>query len=191
MRLFSLSLLAGLLLFFETDLKAQPLTEIYQKQQNLRSKVEAICRDQFQKAQYLPVRGQQQDLRFMISEKGVQAIKPGVVPTQSGRSYECDRAASYVDWLPRYDQLMLLGRTYTTSVRFLRSGPRSVRRERLELEPCEIALEDSYKEELARLRGESYRTPIIATSCLVSYTQLDDGLVNRSILAFREQSQSK
>ena len=164
------------LLLFEGGLQAQPLAETYKRQEELRLRVAEICDAQYEKAQYHPVEGQE-DLRYMISAKGVQAIKAVVIPASSGGSYKCDRG--------RYEQPMLLGRTYRSqtqphvvsskwTARCL-SGVRigaihpsecaSVRKERLELEACSIG----YK----------------PATCLVSYTQFDDGIVTRRFLAAR------
>jgi hypothetical protein len=192
------SLIVALLLF-EGGLQAQPLVETYKRQEELRLRVAEICDAQFEKAQYHPVEGQDEDLRWMISAKGVQAIKAVVIP-RSGGSYKCGRE--------RYEQPMLLGRTYTTSLAFLSSDFRArcayllrsgmwvppactvsgVRKERLELEPCSIL--GTVEGVRARSRGESYMHLTIETSCLISYTQLNDGLVNRSILAYRRRPQS-
>lgn len=165
------------LLLFDGGLLAQPLVETYRRQEELRLRVADICYSQFEKALYLPFEGEEQDLRYMISAKGVQAIKMTVIPAGSGGSYKCDRG--------RYEQPMLLGRTYRSQTQphvfsskwtaRCRSGVRigavhpsecaSVRIERLELENCSVDNK--------------------TTSCLVSYTQFDYDLVTRQILAVR------
>jgi hypothetical protein len=71
------------LLLFEGGLQAQPLAETYKRQEELRLRVAEICDAQYEKAQYHPVEGQE-DLRYMISAKGVQAIKAVVIPASSG-----------------------------------------------------------------------------------------------------------
>lgn len=139
-------------------MRAQPLVETYAKQQELRLKVLEICRSQFHKAQYLPVQTQEEDLRYMISERGVQSIKPYVVPSQASGSYKCHRE--------QYEQPMLLGRTYLSpAFDQIIARPRplssSTLKLRLELEPCD------------------------AGTCLIQYRQLDNGLVDRSVVAFR------
>jgi hypothetical protein len=169
------------LVLSEAGLQAQPLVETYKSQEELRLSIAKICQSQFAKAQYRPVKGQEEDLRYMISEKGVQGIKAAVVPSRPGGSYKCDRGS--------YEQPMLLAQTYQSGAlpliskwtahcrQLLRSDVvalsecASVRKERLELEPCVVTL--------AFERGD------IEISCLVSYTQLDDSLVDRRILAFR------
>jgi hypothetical protein len=151
------------LLLFEGGLQAQPLAETYKRQEELRLRVAEICDAQYEKAQYHPVEGQE-DLRYMISAKGVQAIKAVVIPASSGGSYKCDRG--------RYEQPMLLGRTYTSrNCSFLDpSRCAGVKRERLELEPCVVRVIGDLK---------------ITTSCLTSYTQFDGGLVDKQTLAAR------
>ena len=169
------------LLLFEGGLQAQPLVETYERQEELRLRVGDICYSQFEKALYLPIAGQEQDLRYMISAKGVQAIRMIAIPAGSSGPYKCDRGS--------YEQPMLLGRTYRSRTQpsifsskwtalcrnLLRSGIvaasecASVRKERLELEACSIGHK--------------------ITTCLVSYTQLDDGLVDRQFLAVRRSSQ--
>lgn len=202
------------LLLFESGLQAQPLVETYKRQEELRLRVAEICDAQFEKAQYHPVKGQDEDLRWMISAKGVQAIKAVVIPARSGGSYKCARGS--------YEQPMLLGRTYTSrSVRVLTSKQAAacrslerrvaaldaeiatltqqlerggtspapipsgtvdlsrcanVKNERLELEPC-----------IVRIVGDQR----ITTSCLISYTQLDDDLVEKRTLAFDRRPQSE
>ena len=199
------------LLLSQGGLQAQPLAETYKRQEDLRLSVAKICQSQFKSAQYLPVDGRKEDLRYMISEKGVQGIKADVVPNRSGGSYKCDRGD--------YELPMLLGRTYSfpyiviaaSRRRFLSSSARvsicheliasgvlhpsecaKVRKVRFELEPCAVTLaEDSLDRLRAELSGQFSQRITIETSCLVSYTQFDDGLVSKSILAFRRESQSK
>ena len=120
------------LLLFEGGLQAQPLVETYKRQEELRLRVADICYSQFEKAQYHPVKGQDEDLRWMISAKGVQAIMAVVIPARSGGSYKCARGS--------YEHPMLLGRTYTSrNCSFLDpSRCAGVKRERLELEPCVV-----------------------------------------------------
>lgn len=173
---FSLPLIVVLSLS-EGGLQAQPLMETYKRQESLRISIEKTCQTQFEKAQY---DGQVEDLQYMISSKGVQGIKAAVVPTRAGGSYKCDRG--------EHEQPMLLGRTYTSRLKRQVNLPpaycnkmvetgvlapsecANVRRERLELEHCVI-------------------NPIgkqsISTSCLTSYVQLDDGLVDKKVVAFR------
>ena len=205
-------------------LQAQPLVETYKRQEELRISIAKVCQSQLEKAQYRPVEGQEEDLRYMISAKGVQAIKAVVVPARSGGSYKCERGS--------YEQPMLLGRTYKSSVMrpcqcrkpllfpsalcnevvadgFLIPSECGVAgKERLELEPCVVsvvtlakdsvdedsAAKDSAESLTAQLNAvyaKLFKKSTIETSCLVSYTQADDGLVNRLILAFREPGQSK
>lgn len=169
------------LLLFEGGLQAQPLVETYRRQEDLRLRIAEICQSQFEKAQYHPVEGQNEDLRWMISAKGVQAITASVIPAGSGGSYKCDRGG--------YEQPMLLGRTYRRQTQphvlsskwtaLCRLGVSrgvvapsecaSVRKERLELEACSIG----YK----------------PTTCLVSYIQFDSDLVTRRFLAVRSLPQ--
>lgn len=204
------------LLLFEGGLQAQPLVETYRRQEELRLRVADICSSQFEKAQYHPVEGSVEDVRYMISAKGVQAIKAVVIPARPGGSYKCDRGS--------YEQPMLLGRTYTsrnlrvitskqaaacrslerqlaaldakiatleqqmegdgTSAGVAPPPPGSVdlsrcanvKKERFELEPC-----------IVRIIGGQR----ITTSCLISYTQLDDDLVEQRTLAFRRRPQSE
>ena len=164
------------LLLFESGLQAQPLVETYKRQEELRLRVAEICDAQFEKAQYHPVKGQDADLRWMISAKGVQAIKAVVIPARSGGSYKCDRGSLWFNGAS-YERPMLLGRTYTTSfLPFPRSSRRIVRRERLELEPCVVRV----------IGGLT-----ITTSCLTSYTQFDGGLVDKQTLAARLVSPSE
>jgi hypothetical protein len=187
------------LLLFEGGLQAQPLKETYKRQEELRLRVAEICNAQYEKAQYRPVEGQEEDLRYMISAKGVQAIKAVVIHARPGGPYKCDRG--------RYEQPMLLGRTYTTSLalrpsKFMARCPylwndffppaecaSGVVKERLELEPCAIL--DTLEGVMARSRGESYMHPTIETSCLISYIQFNDGFVEKRTLAFRRLPPSK
>ena len=173
------------LLLFEGGLQAQPLVETYKRQEELRLRVAEICDAQYERAQYSPVEGQEEDLRYMISAKGVQAIKAVVIHARPGGSYKCDRGS--------YEQPMLLGRTYQSRTflsdeRIVRcplplrggilspSECSSVRKERLELEPCSV-----------RIIGDQR----ITTSCLISYIQFNDGLVEKRTLAFRRLPPSK
>ena len=94
------------LLLSECGLQAQPLVETYKRQEELRHRVADICYSQFENSQYHPAGGSAEDVRYMISAKGVQAIKAFVIPARSGGSYKCDRGS--------YEQPMLLGRTYTS-----------------------------------------------------------------------------
>ena len=176
------------LLLFEGGLQAQPLVETYKRQEELRLHVAGICYSQFETAQYHPAEGLAEDVRYMISAKGVQAIKAVVIPAVPDGSYKCARG--------RYEKPMLLGRTYRSQLQPLvalserererclwgvRGGAihpaecASVRKERLELEPCVVLIGDRR----------------LTTSCLISYTQFDNGLVERQTLAFRRLSQSE
>jgi hypothetical protein len=87
----------------ECDLQAQPLVEVYKRQEELGIRVAKICQSQFEKAQYRPVEGQEEDLLYMISTKGVQAVGTAIGPTRPGGSYKFDTGS--------YEQPMLLGRT--------------------------------------------------------------------------------
>ena len=174
------------LLLFEGGLQAQPLVETYRRQEDLRLRIAEICDAQFEKAQYHPVKGQDEDLRWMISAKGVQAIMAVVIPARSGGSYKCARGS--------YEHPMLLGRTYTYRNEVITSKQAAacrrliptgavapsecaiVKKERLELEPCVVRLIGDLK---------------ITTSCLTSYTQFDGGLVDKRTLAARVVSPSE
>ena len=183
-----LRLVVVALTLYEGGVHAQPLVETYKRQEENRIRVEKICQSQFEKAQYQPVEGQEEDLRYMISAKGVQAIKAAVVPSKSGGSYMCDRGS--------YEQPMLLGRTYRSRAGYehlplevLVQCPKFLSRsrthfsecaalykERLELEPCDIVLAGKVT---------------IETSCLTRYTQYGDSHVKKSTLGFRSATQSK
>ena len=197
------------LLLFEGGLQAQPLVEMYKSQEDLRRSIAKICQSQFEKALYLPVGGQAKDLRYMISAKGVQAIKSVVVPARSGGSYKCDRGG--------YEHPMLLRRTYSLPhkepssgrvplrrfpsdpcLKLIASGVvhpsdcEVVRKVRFELEPCTITQEeDPLDALLAGQKGQPVMRITLETSCLVEYEQFDDGLVKRRERAFRRSSRTE
>jgi len=92
-----------LLTLFATAASAQGLDQQLRQQQTEKERVLAICKKQYELAEYISD-AKKGKLRFMVSQGKIQGILPEAVRQQTGR-YKCDRG--------KYEKPILLGRLAT------------------------------------------------------------------------------
>ena len=92
-----------LLALFATAASAQGLDQQLRQQQAEKEKILAICKKQYELAEYISD-AKQGKIKFMVSQGKIQGILPEVVRQQTGR-YKCDRG--------KYEKPILLGRLVT------------------------------------------------------------------------------
>ena len=137
-----LALLVGLP---ERSSASPSLVEIYKSQEQERIRVSGICRGQYQQAQYHqyndeltggPYREESTEdspiYRFMVSDKGVQAISPYAIAQANGK-FKCKRG--------EHELTKALGKTYASSHTGIcntrtKTCTTYVVKTRLEIEPC-------------------------------------------------------
>jgi len=92
-----------LLTLFATAASAQGLDQQLRQQQTEKERILAICKKQYELAEYISV-AKKGKIKFMVSQGKIQGILPEAVRQQTGR-YKCDRG--------KYEKPILLGRLVT------------------------------------------------------------------------------
>lgn len=199
-----LGFIASILFLSIRLVAAQTLKERYFSEQKDLAKIEMICKDQYNRAQYIPLHPYDQNLRYLVTSKGVQGIAWG----SSGSAYlsssgqaRCSRG--------RYDSPVKLGVDYrfVATMKIPRisysecmaSIPSVTHNEcrsifngtaRLEIERCMID-SPGWSGDSSLFGPNQYAVlfPIPAGlyPCLVSYSRDDnDKLVRRDILGVKD-----
>ena len=149
---------------------AQSLKAAFQGQQDDRLRVQAICEAQYKNAQFYPLEDSKK-YRYMVSDRGIQAISPQVVQQSSG-VYMCDRGG--------IEAPMRVGSEYKSDF------PICLIHECL-LSPLPMPVKGASGYRVTRVLeiDQCLSSALFGEKCLFLYESINGGAVTRHVLAWR------